>query len=234
MKYFLFIFAIRFAFTLDYLIPPEVHDDSFYYKINEIAKDPSIKNILEIGSSSGEGSTAAFIKGIRKNKNKPTLFCMEISLTRYLKLKEYYQHLDFVKCYNVSSVPESDYASKREVYHFIKKNDTVLKNFLIKDVISWLERDIQYLKESRVEQNGIDLIKKENKIEYFDIVLLDGCEFTGQAELKKIYGAKYIFLDDIMAFKNWHNYRGLLNDKNYELVDEDKGLRHGWALFKKI
>ena len=78
------------------------------------------------------------------------------------------------------------------------------------------------------------MIKKENKIDYFDIVLLDGCEFTGEAELKKIYGARYIFLDDIMAFKNWHNYRSLLNDKNYVLVDEDKGLRHGWALFKKV
>src|SRR6476646_5825129 len=83
----------------DRIIPPEVKDDEFYEAIQTLARETDIKTVLEIGSSSGAGSTEAFVKGLRHNPNHPTLFCMEISKPRFLALQKAYDREDFVKCY---------------------------------------------------------------------------------------------------------------------------------------
>src|SRR6267154_5149422 len=59
--------------------PGEIKDDAFYYCIERLAREADLRTILEIGSSAGGGSTEAFVKGIRRNPARPTLFCMEVS-----------------------------------------------------------------------------------------------------------------------------------------------------------
>ncbi|MBW4431333.1 MAG: hypothetical protein KME28_06295 [Pelatocladus maniniholoensis HA4357-MV3] len=44
-------------YELNRLIPPEIKNDEFYATIQIIAREEDIKTVLEIGSSSGEGST---------------------------------------------------------------------------------------------------------------------------------------------------------------------------------
>jgi predicted O-methyltransferase YrrM len=58
-----------------------------YYRI---ARQEDIKSILEIGSSSGERSTEAFVMGLRENPNQATLFSMEISKNRFIELQNRY------------------------------------------------------------------------------------------------------------------------------------------------
>ena len=45
-------------------IPPEISLDEFYVLIKEYASRDDLKSYLEIGSSSGEGSTRAIVEGI--------------------------------------------------------------------------------------------------------------------------------------------------------------------------
>ncbi|PMB30600.1 hypothetical protein CEN43_16495 [Fischerella thermalis BR2B] len=47
---------------LNRLIPPEIKNDEFYAILQRITREENIKTVLEIGSSSGEGSTEAFVK----------------------------------------------------------------------------------------------------------------------------------------------------------------------------
>lgn len=108
-----------------------------------------------------------------------------------------------------------------------------LNQYGLDRVIGWLKQDIDYVKSSGVAQNGIALIKEQHGIEFFDIVLIDGSEFTGMAEFKLIYGARFILLDDTNAFKNYHNYQQLINDPHYELIEQDIQLRNGYAIFKR-
>lgn len=70
------------------IIPPEVLDDNFYHSLVHCASRSDVKTILEIGSSSGEGSTDAFVKAIRNrsDSNSVKLFCMEVSQARFEKL----------------------------------------------------------------------------------------------------------------------------------------------------
>jgi len=220
---------------LNCLISPEIKNDEFYTALHIISREENIKTILEIGSSSGEGSTEAFVTGIRENThNKPNLFCIEVSKTRFTELQNRYKEDLFVKCYNYSSISSEHFPDENEIIDFYKNIDNNLRTYPLDIILTWLKQDIEYVKQSNIDDNGIKKIKQENNIEFFDVVLIDGSEFTGNAELKEVYGAKYIFLDDTNSFKNYYNFQQLVNDTNYILIKDNPNLRNGYALFKKI
>ena len=225
---------ILLASQLDLLIAPEIANDDFYAAIYRLAQTESVATILEIGSSSGEGSTDAFVKGIAQNPSHPTLFCMELSKPRFQALQERYADNPSVICYNVSSVPLESFPTEKEVLRFMGTTETSLRAFGSGEVLRWLRQDIDYLKHADVPQHGIELIRSDRAIESFDMVLIDGSEFTGQAEFALIYGARFILLDDIRAFKNYNNYNTLLEDPNYQLIEEQPLLRSGYAIFRKV
>lgn len=218
---------------LDLPISPEIKNDAFYDAIYRIAKTEAIHTILEIGSACGEGSTEAFVRGIRENPFHPTLFCVEVSKVRFQQLQNHYINESQVHCYNVSSVPIQAFPKPGEVIQFYQQIPTKLNQSPLNLVLKWLKQDLQYIRTSKVEQEGIKKIKRENAIACFDAVLIDGSEFTGMAELAEVYGATFILLDDTDTFKNYTNRLKLLRDPLYELIEEDPTLRNGYAIFKR-
>ena len=218
---------------LNSLIDPEIKDDELYNIIQKLSATSNIKNILEIGSSSGGGSTEAFVKGIQDNPCKPSLYCMEVSQVRFKQLQQTYSYNSFVKCYNLSSIAVESFPSKSEVTEFYNKNKTNLNKYPLDEVLRWLDQDIEYVKNSGVSGNGIKKIKEANNIDYFDLVLIDGSEFTGNVELDEVYGAKIIILDDANSFKNHESHQRLLKDEDYILVRQNFTLRNGYSIFKR-
>jgi glycosyltransferase involved in cell wall biosynthesis len=217
---------------LNKIIVPEIKNDEFYTAIQQIAREEDIQTVLEIGSSSGGGSTEAFVAGLRENPNQPTLFCMEVSKPRFAQLQNRYSDCGFVKCYNLSSVSLEQFTEENEVVKFYSTKHTDLNYYTLDTVLTWLHQDREYVKNSGVSGDGIKTIKKQNNIDFFDAVLIDGSEFTGSAEFEEVYGAKIIILDDINTLKNYSNYHKLIADPNYVLVDHNPSLRHGYAIFK--
>ncbi|MGK7887295.1 MAG: glycosyltransferase [Crocosphaera sp.] len=219
---------------LNFIIDPEIKNDDFDQAIQEIARYSNIKTVLEIGSSSGEGSTGAFVKGLRENPNQPTLFCMEVSQVRFNALQNHYLNDSFVKCYNASSIPINQFPDEETVTLFYESHQTPLNEYPLDRVLGWLRQDIDYVKDADVAQNGIEIIKKENNIDQFDLVLIDGSEFTGEVELEQVYGAKIILLDDICTYKNWQSHHRLLSDPNYKLIKHNPDLRNGYSIFIRV
>lgn len=218
---------------LDQIIPPEIKDDELYKLITKLAMQPDITTVLEIGSSAGGGSTEAFVAGLRRNSGNPRLFCMEVSQPRFTALQKCYQNDPFVCCYNASSVPISCFPSEREVELFYRFVPTALNNYPLERVIGWLHQDVDYIQRTDVPQTGIALIKQQHDINNFDMVLIDGSEFLGKAELEEVYGSGIIILDDVNGFKNYHNRQRLLADPAYELLGENMLLRNGYSVFRK-
>jgi len=219
---------------LDHPIPPEIIDDEFYRTITSLARTAPIKSVLEIGSSTGEGSTRAFVEGIHQNPDHPILFCMEVSQPRFEQVKRRYQDDPQVRCYNMTSVPLQRFASEAEVIDFCRTKDSNLQKMSLSEVLRWRRQDIRYITRQRLDSNGIQMIKAENGITNFGMVLIDGSEFTGHAELDEVYGADYILLDDIRTFKNFTNYERLSGGSEYRVVAENKTLRNGFAAFERI
>jgi len=75
---------------------------------------------------------------------------------------------------------------------------------------------------------------KKNQINVFDMVLIDGSEFTGEVELNFVLGSKVIALDDINTFKCYNAFKKLSADSNYVLKHSNSKLRNGYAIFEII
>jgi len=215
----------------EFTIPPEITGDELYEVIRSLASKASIHTVLEIGSSTGEGSTRAIDQGLRENPSQPTLFCLELSPRRFRELEKRYRREPFVKCYNLTSVPLERYPTEDDVIAFYRTRESKLNKFPLSEVLLWLRRDTEYLARRAPTQKGIQLIKEANAIDKFGMVLIDGSEFTGPAELDELYGADYILLDDIGTFKNLTNRERLAGDPSYELLACNEDLRNGYAVF---
>ena len=218
---------------LDQVIPPEIKDDQLYAAIAMVASREDVRQMLEIGSSSGAGSTEAFVAGALANSARPQLHCIEVSAPRHEALVKRHAAHDFVCCYQASSVDIDGFATPDEVEQFYQTVDSRLRAFPLRQVLDWLEQDVQYVSARHVRRNGIRMVKREHGIDYFDAVLIDGSEFTAAAELREVYGARFVLLDDIATFKNYGNFQKLLNDPAYRLVEMGDEPRNGYALFER-
>lgn len=218
---------------LDRIIAPEILNDGLFHAIRRIASQDDVVTALEIGSSDGAGSTKAFLSGLTDKADKARLFCMELSEGRFQKLQERVGELSHVHCINASSISLKRYPSADEIAAFYHHSPSALNAYPLPQILQWLRDDEQYTAARDKDGDGIKKIKSQYGIDVFDMVLIDGSEFTGREELKDVYGATYILLDDIRGYKNFDNYHRLRIDANYELLEEDSALRNGYAVFKK-
>lgn len=225
--------ALRQASTLDRLIPPEISGDRFYRWLARIAATPGVHTILEIGSSSGEGSTAALVEGALRNPAAPRIHCIEVSRARHQALAERYRSFDFVHCHNVSSVPAERFPTEAELDAFRRRIWTRFRFIRRDTVMGWLRQDLAYLERSGLSGAGIREIMERHGIDRWDAVLIDGSEFTGAAEMEEVYGARFLLLDDIRTFKNHDNHARLAKDPAYRLVARSRWLRNGFAIFER-
>ena len=224
----------RLGSGLDALIPPEIADDAFAEIIEDIAATPGVCEILEIGSSAGEGSTAAWVRGALRNSRRPRLHCIEVSTERHAALLERWGEHDFVYCHHLSSIPAERLAAANDVERFYRETPSRLRDFELTTVLGWLQQDIAYLRENGLSGPGIAAVKERYGVETFDAVLIDGSEFAGGAELEEVYGARFLLLDDTETFKNWETSRRLQTDPGYTVVRCDPHVRNGFAVFERV
>jgi rubrerythrin len=219
--------------SLNTIIEAEIKADTFYDHLCFFAKNTRFKSFLEIGSSSGGGSTKAFVSTIRQrtDKNDVSFYCMELSKTRFNALYQTYKDDLFVKAHNVSSIASNEFPSEKEIIRFYKNTYTKLNNTKLSTVLKWYRNDIAYIKNTDSDINGIELIKSKENIEYFDMVLIDGSEFSGERELEYVIGAKIIALDDTETYKCFYAMKKLMLDDNYRLLVHDPEVRNGYAIF---
>ncbi len=220
--------------ALDRLIPPEIKHDRFYRLIVKVAAMDGVHQILEIGSSAGDGSTEAFVQGALKNRRRPLLHCLEVSKARFAALRQRYRDVDFVNCYNVSSVPLERFPSDEQITAFHQNAGSKLSRVPLDLVLSWLNQDREYLKTHGLSVHGIRQVKEKNGITHFDAVLIDGSEFTGSVELDEVYGARFLLLDDTRTYKNYDNVKRLTADPMYRLLKQGRWLRNGFAVFERV
>lgn len=221
---------------IEKIIAPEIIGDEFHAVLKEFASLKTIKTILEIGSSSGGGSTSAFVEAIRArgDRDEVSLFCMEVSTPRYEKLRDAYAKDSFVHCFNKSAVPLNKFPSKDQVIHFYNSTKTNLNHYPLETVLQWLVQDIEYVKSSGQDADGIEFIKQTKNLRDFDLVLIDGSEFTGEPELWAVKNARFIALDDVNSFKCYNAYHSLLHGVGYKLARHNFQIRNGYAVFERL
>lgn len=223
--------------TLNDIIPPEIFQDELYNQIAHIVYETNATTIIEIGSSSGLGSTQAVASGIKAAglEEKARVFCIEASKIRYAELAKNHKKNPFIIPYNYCSVGLKDYLSEKEIECFYNNNKTNLNNYPLEEILKWRREEINYIKNNRIPFYGIESVMAHNDIKKFDLAVLDGSAFTGNADcLDLIYISDWIILDDVNGIKNYFADNILDGDKtSYELVCRNLNLRNGYSVFKR-
>jgi len=207
------------------LIPAEIKNDELYDRIvaTILMFSSEIKTVLEVGASSGDGSTEAIVSGMSVLQDK-VLYTIEASPARFESLSERYKNLDWVKPINGSSVPVEEYMSKGSVELFYKLTPTQLNEYSLDTVLSWYQDELSLIDKWGIPTGAMEGIEP-------DMALLDGSPFCGYAEYLKIDGAKIIILDDILDIKHYHSHQALRSNNNYECLFCNLTLRNGYSIW---
>ena len=167
---------------------PEIVNDSFSRRLTRLAVRSDVRTILEIGSGSGNGSTVALSAGIRSGRTNQALWCLEADPQRCEELRKNVGSLHGVRPLWGSSVGRSGLPSWEEVEAWWHRSPGhLLHNYGMEAVKGWWRCDEEGFRGQRPQGLVAQIMMKE-RLAYFDLVLIDGSEFTGEEELRLVYG----------------------------------------------
>lgn len=179
--------------------------------IYEYAKNVKYKTYLEIGTWNGEGSTRCFIEGLTERSDD-------------------YSFISLESCPNFHSQAvafNKDYISEKiKLLHGrIVEDEELIKSNLSLTEASWLIDDQKNYTTCR---NIWDEIPHS-----YDVVLLDGGEFSTLSEFNKLKSSVSVFLlDDTNALKNKEVIE-ILNESAEWKIEFSSSDRNGLAVYKR-
>ncbi len=208
----------------EWYIPPEIQvNEPFGAALAEICQDPSLQVVVEIGASSGEGSTAVLRRAL---PNSARIYSIEAHPERYRELAK--RVSEDPRCIPIHAAAQPRIATLEEVEEWLKSCSRFYAPYHLEQVLQWHQQDEDLLKS--VPTDGASQVPDP------DLLLIDGSEFTGwydlQAFLERGARPKYIALDDIFSFKNSRCLMELPS-YGYRLIRWGN-VRNGFAIFKDI
>lgn len=178
----------------------------------------NIKNILEIGTWNGMGSTQCVIQSLKKRNQAANFISIELYPEMYKQaIYNLGDDLKYVNILNGSIVSDSD----------LGWFDSSQINFS-QDLHAQLyyHKDIEYLKTSK---NVLQEVQDE-----IDFLILDGGEYSTYPEWQKLKNkTSIVFLDDTNILKCSRIRSEILHSNNYITIKDEPNDRNGYAAFIK-
>jgi hypothetical protein len=182
--------------------------------IYSYAKNVEYKSYLEIGTWNGQGSTKCFIDGLLTRDDNYSFLSLESSYVFYRQAIDYY---------GANQLPNNI-----QILHGkIIDNQDLINTEINDHRKKWLEED---LKNYSMCNNLWYLLNK-----MYDVVLLDGGEFSTFAEFIKLKDlTRILILDDTKEIKNSGVVKYLKNkDREWKTII-DSNCRNGYSVYERI
>lgn len=214
-------------------IHTRLRDNPFYRYLYQMVYATQVQNILEVGSGDGTGSTQIILEALKARELSGRLFCLEPHPEKFQRLQQALDSYPNAWAYSELSVYPCEYPSIEDIQAFRKAHTTVLNLYSEAKVLKWRAAEEAFYRAYPHPQHGIQLIMAEHEIQAWDLVVLDGGEFSGPADLDAVYGAQVLILDDANSYKNHEAYQRLKADPDYYLIQENLKWTHGVAVFQR-
>lgn len=189
--------------------------------IYNLCLQDDVKNIVEIGTWNGMGSTKCIYDSIiDSNKIDYKVYSLEsnsnfhkIAINNLPKLKNFEIILGRIietnELFDIDSYPD---------FFFNNGSDRNVQR-------TWLEEDLSNYNKI---PNVIDQLPEK-----IDLLILDGGEFSSFSEFKKLEDrVKYLILDDTKIIKNYEVSKIVRSDNRYTII-MDSDDRNGFLIAKK-
>jgi hypothetical protein len=196
----------------------QICNDNFSKLIEKYASDLNNKNFLEIGTWNGLGSTKAFVNSLSKRNDDYIFYSLECNSDKAHQAKELYKKYDKVHILNEviwNDEPKDFY----DIFPQCKTNKLYKK---------WNDVDIINMKKCSL------FLERKNLPDFFDILLLDGGEFTTYYEFQLLKNkCKILMLDDTNTAKCKLIVKEIKeNPQLWEIVTEEK-IRNGFLIAQR-
>jgi hypothetical protein len=197
----------------------QINMNSYFGKyIYDYAKNDNYTTFLEIGTWNGLGSTKCFIEGFRNRSTEYKFYSLECNEEKYTFAKNLYKHINNVHILNevlLNDMPNDIY----EIFPELLENPTFKY---------WNDIDFENMKNKKL------FLERNDVPKFYDIILLDGGEFTTYYEFKKLEDkCKFLLLDDTNVSKCKKIVDEIKLNINWKLVIESNE-RNGFAIFERV
>lgn len=196
----------------------QISNDKLSSIIYQLSSNRNIKTYLEIGTWNGLGSTKAFVDGFKKRTDDYIFYSLECNKDKSLFAKNLYKNNNKINILNEviwNETPDN----------FYKIFPQCLSNKMYKQ---WNDVDIINMKKCNKFLDRKDLPK------IFDVILLDGGEFTTYHEFQLLKDrCRLLLLDDTNTDKCKLIVKEIKESNNWIILKEEN-LRNGFLIAKKI
>tara|TARA_R100001230_G_C5689594_1_gene202245 strand:- start:6187 stop:6843 length:657 start_codon:yes stop_codon:yes gene_type:complete len=192
--------------------------DDFSKEIKNYASNSNYKHFLEIGTWNGLGSTAAFSKGFEERNDDYIFYSLECNKDKCIDASKLYTDNDKIHILN-------EVIWNEEPKDFYEIFPQCLTNEMYKH---WNEVDIINMKKCKLFLNRTDLP------EIFDVILLDGGEFTTYYEFQILKErCKILMLDDVNVDKCKLIVEEIKSDPSWKIIKSDT-VRNGYLIAERL
>ena len=196
----------------------QICNDDFSNEIIKYASNSEYKTFLEIGTWNGMGSTRAFSTGFTNRIDDYIFYSLECNLDKCTDAIKLYSDNNKIHILN-------EVIWNEEPNDFYKIFPQCLTDNTYRH---WNEVDIINMKKCNLFLNRLNLPS------IFDVVLLDGGEFTTYYEFQILKNrCKVIMLDDINVDKCKLIVKEIESDKSWKIVKREN-IRNGFLIAEKI
>lgn len=198
----------------------QISNDMFSIKIHEMAANLSNVSFLEIGTWNGMGSTKQFVDVLKHRTDDYIFYSLECNTDKCNDAKKLY--VNESKVHLLNEVLYND-----EPTNFLDIFPQCATNNMFKE---WHRVDISNMKKCNV------FLKRNDLPEIFDVVLLDGGEFTTYFEYRLIKDrCKYLLLDDINVAKCTKIVEEIKAEPDkWEILEENRSTRNGFLVCRNL
>ena len=196
----------------------QICNDSFSNEIKNYASNLNYKTFLEIGTWNGLGSTKSFSDGFLNRSDDYIFYSLECNKDKCVDAAKLYNDNDKMHILN-------EVIWNEEPSDFYDIFPQCLNNNMYKH---WNEVDIINMKKCDL------FLNRPNLPFIFDVVLLDGGEFTTYYEFQILKNrCKVIMLDDINVDKCKLIVKEIESDSSWKIVKKEN-TRNGFLIAEKI
>lgn len=193
----------------------QICNDGFSAEITKYASDSNNKTFLEVGTWNGLGSTRAFARGFQ-NRDDYVFYSLECNKDKCEDAAKLYKNS------KIHILNEVIWNEEPEDFYTIFPQ--ALSNKTYKQ---WNEVDLINMKRCNLFLNRPDLP------EIFDVVLLDGGEFTTYHDFQALKNrCKILMLDDINVDKCKLIVQEIESDPSWTIIKKDN-VRNGYLIAEK-
>jgi len=196
----------------------QIHNDNFSNEITNFASNLKYKTFLEIGTWNGLGSTQAFSKGLIDRKDDYVFYSLECNKDKCMDAAKLY--IDNKQIHILNEVIWNETPSDfYEIFPQCLTNETYKY---------WNTVDIVNMKKCEL------FLHRPNIPSIFDVILLDGGEFTTYYEFQILKNrCNILMLDDTNVDKCKLIVKEIESDPSWKILKKEN-TRNGFLIAEKL